>query len=1210
MHTKRYIVVCLSFLFPFLLILLLGNLSPAAASTSSQSTNKIDDELQAFLEQTEPETVVRFIIHLNHKADLSEASLASDKEARRVEVVNRLQAAAAFSQASVTNQLNRLQDSGQVFTYTSLWVVNALVVEGQAAAITALANRDDIQTITLDEQQQYLTPQITNAFSHTNGSAWGIDQVQAPQVWYGLGVTGENVTIAIMDSGVDWLHPDLQANYRGNLGGGPVDHQDHWFDAVEGTTEPVDPNSHGTHVAGSAVGQNGIGVAPGANWIGVRMLAADGVGYPSQIHAAFQWILAPDGDPALAPDIVNMSWSNADPYYDFFVEDIEALVAAQIIPVAAAGNNGPSGMTIGAPANYTDTVTIGASDDQDRVAWFSSRGPSPLTNVQKPWIVAPGTAILSSIPGGEYGLKSGTSMATPHVSGAAALLLSANPTLSLAQINSLLRQSATAIVPNHPTNEAGWGRLNAYKATTTQLNNGSLLGFVVDQYGAPLAQVPITITNAAGMGMSFQTRAAGAFSANLISGTYSLSVNAFGYAPQTTTGIVIYPATVTTRNIVVTRLPYENVTGQVVADSGGQSIAAATVQVEGTPVQATTDGNGQYQLELPAGQYDLTVYRVGYRLGRATITVDLTGMVQQDFSLEASPTILMVNDGGWTFGGYDQLYQDSLHDADYHFDYLSIVDPIGDVPTVDQLAPYDVVMWASPSYSPNFLDAGDVISDYLGLGGNLFIHGQNIAKIDSGGLYYHPWWSQLLHARWTHIVYPPITVDGVMGTPFAGQHFSLNGPDSANNQVAMDGFRPAEHALSEVALLYDGAVGGGLLSGRCDPYQVTYFGFGLEGVSGADNRADLVQAGMDWLMTPPAQVGVVLEPNETVDGLVVPGQTYSYTIYVHNISETVTDTFALSTENAIWPTSLVTSTLTLGPCTMGKTVLNITVPNNLPHNTQHTMQFKATSGNNSAIQRQVIYQHKTPDQILFVDDDRWYQQENDLMSALDTTGITYDVWRTDETNYGLGSPSSVLLNAYDMIIWYTGYDWFEPITDQEAEDLYTYMAQGGRLFLTSQDYLYYHADDPLTSAFLGVHDYWEDAEPSLLMASPTTPWSGLLGTVPLHYAPYQNFSDGLFPQTNSQITHWGNSGLVGAIATPGDDWRSVFWAVPFEVMTNTVQAQAMNHIVGWLGDLGDSTFVVDERTVAAGLTRYLYDYAPELGGGTNQSGGDDEYIAN
>ena len=253
-----------------------------------------------------------------------------------------------------------------------------------------------------------------------------------------------------MDSGVDWQHPDLLPNYRGNLGGGNFDHSSNWFHTVyPSITEPMDALGHGTHVAGTAVGQNGIGTAPGAQWIAVSIADAQGFIYDSDVHRGFEWLMAPNGDPALAPDIVNNSWGG-NPYSTSFIKDINALQSAGIITVFSAGNSGPFTETIESPASLTETLAIAATDEIDEVAWFSSRGPSVLTDEQNPWIAAPGMEILSSLPDGRYGLNNGTSMAAPHVSGAIALLLSANPTLTRPEVLDILAQTAVPISQHPP----------------------------------------------------------------------------------------------------------------------------------------------------------------------------------------------------------------------------------------------------------------------------------------------------------------------------------------------------------------------------------------------------------------------------------------------------------------------------------------------------------------------------------------------------------------------------------------------------------------------------------------------------------------------------------------------------------------------------------------------------------------------------------------
>jgi len=240
------------------------------------------------------------------------------------------------------------------------------------------------------------------------------------------------------------------------------------------------------------VGEEGIGVAPGAQWIAVRVLDTQGYGYDSWIHEGFQWLLSPDGDPARAPDVVNCSWGNSNGYMTTFQSDLEALQAAGIFAVFANGNDGPDEGTVGSPASLPEAFAVGASDPYDEVAYFSSRGPSPWGEI-RPHVVAPGVKVLSSLPGGVYGEMSGTSMAAPHVAGTVALLRSVSPTLSVARAAYVVTSTALSLGSYTPNNDTGWGRVDTFAAVVALAHPGFITGTVTRAGGgAPVAVAPPT----------------------------------------------------------------------------------------------------------------------------------------------------------------------------------------------------------------------------------------------------------------------------------------------------------------------------------------------------------------------------------------------------------------------------------------------------------------------------------------------------------------------------------------------------------------------------------------------------------------------------------------------------------------------------------------------------------------------------------------------
>lgn len=463
---------------------------------------KVDPALEQSLEK---QPVTEFIVVLQNQADLSGADAIKDKTAKGTFVYERLTTIAARTQPPI---LAIVEEAGAV--YRPFWVVNAIWVKGDDALLQTLANRQDVAQIAANPQVELDILQPLDAVEsaeETRLVEWNISLVRAPQVWE-LGVTGEGIVIGGQDTGYEWDHPALKAQYRGWNGTEAV-HDYNWHDAIHAPSaaqlnsaacgydeaEPCDDNGHGTHTMGTMVGDDGlnnqIGMAPGAKWISCRNMK-NGVGTPATYAECYEWFIAPyplggdpmvDGDPAKAPHVINNSWSctayEGCTNPDILKTVVENVRAAGILTVHSAGNGGPSCGSIDEPAAiYDASFTVAATMAGDFIAGFSSRGPvsNGDNTPEKPDISAPGVGIRSSKLGGTYGSLSGTSMAAPHVAGLAALLMAAQPELigDVDALEEVIKASAVSLFsaegcggdqadasPNHVY---GWGRIDALAA--------------------------------------------------------------------------------------------------------------------------------------------------------------------------------------------------------------------------------------------------------------------------------------------------------------------------------------------------------------------------------------------------------------------------------------------------------------------------------------------------------------------------------------------------------------------------------------------------------------------------------------------------------------------------------------------------------------------------------------------------------------------------
>jgi bacillopeptidase F len=372
-----------------------------------------------------------------------------------------------------------------------LWIINGLAATLPAVAVKQLAAQPGIERIELDSFVQggrsqrmpaARAPRVgpvppQSAPADATGEAfvasrakpgWNMAAVQAPELW-ALGHTGKGVVVATMDTGVDPMHPDLGRKWRGGANS--------WFDPHGEEDLPYDAVGHGTQAMGVILGGSGLGVAPDARWIAVRLYNADGRARMSDIHLAFQWLLDPDGDPATldAPDVVNASWvlsgRGAGACIPEFAEDVHALQSAGIAVVFAAGNDGPAERTSSSPGNNPGVLSVGAVGPDLVVARQASRGPSSCDGAVFPRVVAPGADVRTSdlSHGGlpSYTIAAGSSLAAPHVAGALALLAGAFPSASVAELEDALQRSAQDLGDAGADNHYGFGLVQAsaaYKA--------------------------------------------------------------------------------------------------------------------------------------------------------------------------------------------------------------------------------------------------------------------------------------------------------------------------------------------------------------------------------------------------------------------------------------------------------------------------------------------------------------------------------------------------------------------------------------------------------------------------------------------------------------------------------------------------------------------------------------------------------------------------
>lgn len=429
---------------------------------------EIGPELAAKVAVAAPDAQIPVLVTLRRQVD------AQDFEGRPQALLAALRRTAAATQPDVVD----IVDDQPVKRF---WLINAIAVRATPAEIAELDADPGVERVDADlpVHIQQTTSDVIESFPDPGEGDWGLQAIRAPEVWQATGLTGQGVVLGSIDTGVNAAHRELAGKVVG------------WRDFVNNRPTPYDDNGHGTHTIGTMVGGSeggaAIGVAPGAHIIVAKAIGASGVGPGSALIAAAQWMTDPDGDPATAdqPVAVNNSWSAEDANDPWFRSIIRRWVELGITPVFAAGNTGPDASSVGSPAGYPEALAVGALNENNTVASFSSRGPVNWLNLDgtgpaagtvltKPDVAAPGVNITSSTGDG-YLAFSGTSMASPHVAGVIALMAQANPQARGATAAEIIRSSAVDLGSPGPDQRYGSGRVDAVRAVQAVLGPASAL---------------------------------------------------------------------------------------------------------------------------------------------------------------------------------------------------------------------------------------------------------------------------------------------------------------------------------------------------------------------------------------------------------------------------------------------------------------------------------------------------------------------------------------------------------------------------------------------------------------------------------------------------------------------------------------------------------------------------------------------------------------
>ena len=475
----------------------------------SQKISKIDTDLQSEMQLRSQNELIKINIIMKAQYDQmelrSKANIYHLKDEKCTFVLNDLKRHSKETQKGVMDYLDNSAKNKSVKGITSYWIYNGITCYATPKVIEELSFLDDVLIIGYDKLENLLNEKADYHIADaTMAVANNITKINANVAWE-LGHTGRDVIIGVFDTGINYDHDDLKCNmWQSSNPNIPY----HGWNFVDNNNNPMDYHGHGTHCAGTVAGDGAsgtqTGVAPNATIMALQVLNSSGDGQPSDLVSAMEFAI----EHGVHIFSISLGWANPTASTRLLLRNAMVnVLEVGIIAAVAAGNEGHLWQYI-IPQNVrtpgdcpppwlhpdqalqgglSAVVSVGATDINDNIANFSSTGPAswkyisgyndytynPGMGLIRPDVCAPGVAVTSCAHNNNTGYadKSGTSMATPAVAGAMALMLSINPNLTPADICKILETTAVRLPTSSSLkgNIFGSGRIDAYKAVLKTL---------------------------------------------------------------------------------------------------------------------------------------------------------------------------------------------------------------------------------------------------------------------------------------------------------------------------------------------------------------------------------------------------------------------------------------------------------------------------------------------------------------------------------------------------------------------------------------------------------------------------------------------------------------------------------------------------------------------------------------------------------------------